>query len=70
MRVIYGDVWEIVAVVPAQAEVRGEDEFPWMVHWPPHQSDHQHLQPAALQQVHLVQETELDKPWRGDMVTE
>lgn len=55
--------WEFLAVVPAQAEVGGEDKFPRMVHWPPHQADHQHLQPAALQQVHLVQETELYKPW-------
>lgn len=53
-------------MVPAQAQVGGEHQFPGMVHRPPHQTDHQHLQPATLQQVDLVQETQLHKTWEKE----
>ncbi|KAG7260083.1 hypothetical protein CRUP_035228 [Coryphaenoides rupestris] len=34
--------------------VRGEDEFPGVVHGPPHEAQHQNLQPATLQQADLM----------------
>lgn len=44
---------------PVEFEVWGEDELSRMVHGPPHQAQHQDLQPAALQQVDLVGQTQL-----------
>lgn len=42
------------ACSPVELEVWREDEFSRMIHRPPHQAQHQDLQPAALQQVNLV----------------
>lgn len=39
---------------PVEFEVWREDQFSRMVHGPPHQAQHQDLQPAALEQVDLV----------------
>lgn len=47
---------------PVEFEVRREDEFSRVVHGPPHQAQHQDLQPAALQQVDLVGQTQLHEP--------
>lgn len=44
---------------PVELEVRREDEFSRMIHRPPHEAQHQDLQPAALQQVDLVRQTQL-----------
>lgn len=44
---------------PVELEVRREDEFSRMIHGPPHQAQHQDLQPAALQQVDLIRQTQL-----------
>lgn len=35
-----------------------------MIDRPPHQAEHQDVQPAALQQVDLVCETQLDEAWK------
>lgn len=50
---------------PVELEVWGEDEFPRMIHRSPHQAQHQDLQPAALEQVDLISQTQLHKAW-GD----
>lgn len=46
---------------PVQAEVGGKNEPTRVVHRPPHEPQHQHLQPAALQQVHLVEQAQVHK---------
>lgn len=47
--------------LPVQYEVLCEDEFAGAVDGPPDEPDHQHLQPRALQQLHLVMERQLQE---------
>lgn len=47
--------------VPVEYQVLSEDEFARTVDGPPDESDHQHLQPRALQQLHLVVEGQLQE---------
>lgn len=47
--------------VPVQNQVLCKDEFPRTVDGPPDESDHQNLQPGALQQLHLVMEGQLQE---------
>ena len=49
---------------PVQYEVLSEDEFARALDGPPDEADHQHLQPRALQQLHLVVEGQLQETWR------
>lgn len=47
--------------VPVQYQVLCKDEFTRTVDGPPDESDHQNLQPGALQQLHLVMEGQLQE---------
>lgn len=50
--------------VPVQYQVRCKDEFARVVDGPPDESDHQDLQPGALQEFHLVVKGQLHKTCR------
>lgn len=47
---------------PVEFEVWREDELARVVHGSPHEAQHQDLQPAALEQVDLVGQTQLNEP--------
>lgn len=49
---------------PVQYQVLCKDELAGAVDGPPDESDHQHLQPGALQQLHLVMEGQLQESWK------
>lgn len=49
------------APLPVQYQVLCKDEFAGAVDGPPDEADHQHLQPRALQELHLVVEGELQE---------
>lgn len=51
--------------LPIQYEVLGKDEFAGAVDRPPDEPDHQHLQPGALQQLHLVMKAELQETYKN-----
>lgn len=50
--------------VPVQYQVWSKDEFPRVVDGPPDESDHQHLQPGALQELHLIVKRQLHKTYK------
>lgn len=53
--------------VPVQYQVWCKDEFAGVVDGPPDESDHQDLQPGALQQFDLIMKGELHKTYKGRM---
>lgn len=55
---------------PVEDEIWCKDELAWVIYGAPHQTHHQHLHPAALQEPHLVIQAELHKAWGKGRVHE
>ena len=58
-----GEEIQRICVSPVQNEVWSKDELAGVVDGAPHQPHHEHLQPAALQEPHLVVQAELHEAW-------
>ena len=58
-----GEEIQGICVSPVQNEVWSKDELAGVVDGAPHQPHHEHLQPAALQEPHLVVQAELHEAW-------
>lgn len=55
--------------VPVQYQVRCKDEFARVVDGPPDESDHQDLQPGALQEFDLIMKGQLHKTYKEGLST-
>lgn len=54
-------------LVPVQYQVWRKDEFARVVDGPPDEPNHQHLQPGALQEFHLIVKGQLHKTYEGGL---